>query len=93
MGILAWTVAWAVVCGAVASARGRSFFGWFLIGALISPLALIVLFAMENLAETKRRNLRAAEESRDLRECPFCAESIKRQATVCKFCRKEVVPV
>ena len=29
----------------------------------------------------------------DTRECPYCAETIKAKATVCRFCNKEVEPV
>lgn len=28
----------------------------------------------------------------DTRKCPFCAESIKTEATVCRFCQKELQP-
>jgi hypothetical protein len=29
----------------------------------------------------------------DTRECPYCAETIKKKATVCRFCGKNVVPI
>jgi uncharacterized membrane protein (DUF485 family) len=29
----------------------------------------------------------------DTRECPFCAEIIKKKATVCRFCGKTVEPI
>lgn len=32
----------------------------------------------------------AAMQSRDVKQCPFCAETIKREATICRYCRREV---
>jgi hypothetical protein len=29
----------------------------------------------------------------DTRDCPFCAELIKKKATVCRFCGKKVPPI
>ncbi|AEF84091.1 hypothetical protein TREPR_3645 [Treponema primitia ZAS-2] len=29
----------------------------------------------------------------DTRECPFCAETIKKAAKICRFCGKEVEPI
>jgi len=29
----------------------------------------------------------------DTRECPFCAEPIKKKATVCRFCGKTIEPI
>ena len=104
---LIWFLAWGIVCGAVASNRGRSPILWFIIGAAISPLALIVLLTMPNLeierkseqeaaarrAEASARQQRETIAARELRDCPYCAEPIKRQAKLCRHCGKEVEPV
>ena len=38
--------------------------------------------------------LRGAETLQtDIRQCPFCAEDIKKAAIVCKHCGREVEPV
>jgi DNA-directed RNA polymerase subunit RPC12/RpoP len=37
------------------------------------------------LIETSQNN--------DTRECPYCAETIKKKATVCRFCGKDVEPI
>jgi hypothetical protein len=32
-------------------------------------------------------------ESREERECPYCAERILKKAKVCRFCGREVTPL
>ena len=107
MELLIWFFAWGVVCGAVASNRGRNPILWFIIGAVISPLALIVLLTMPNLeierkkeeeaaasrAEQSAREQRERLAARELRDCPYCAEPIKRQAKLCRHCGKEIEPL
>jgi hypothetical protein len=40
-----------------------------------------------NVTTNMRQNISS---SSDTRECPFCAELIKKKATVCRFCGKAV---
>jgi hypothetical protein len=102
--LILWFLAWGCTCAAVAAVRGRNAIGWFLIGALISPLGLIVLLSMPNLnlvAQTalavrsfteQREDVERRYESkpRDTMLCPWCAETIKAAAKICRFCNREV---
>ena len=48
-----------IVCAAIGSNKGRSGFGWFLMGGLLGPFGLILAFAVEKQASalTKSKNV------------------------------------
>jgi len=72
----------ALVVGLIASGRGRSGFGWFILACLISPLlaGLIVLLS-SNLAATSVRPSPSTHV-----KCPDCKELILKDARVCRYC-------
>lgn len=77
----------ACVCGGVASARGRSGIGWFLVGLLIWPVALIFLLVLpRNQKVVEKRQI----EDGELVRCSQCAELIRPDARICKHCRSPV---
>ena len=47
-------------------------------------------FGMAKLQETVNEAIKKIHERCFTRECPFCAEIIKKQAKICKHCNKEV---
>jgi hypothetical protein len=83
--IIFWLIA-SIIVGVIASSRGRSGGGWFLLSLLISPLLTIVPVLALPKQMTRRQALQ-------LRACPFCAEVIRREAKVCKHCHHEVAPI
>jgi hypothetical protein len=73
----------AIIVGVGASTRGRDGGGWFFLAILISPLlAGLLLLALPRFERTKIL--------RGLRKCPFCAETVKLEAKVCKHCRSQL---
>ncbi|HQR22430.1 MAG TPA: zinc ribbon domain-containing protein [Burkholderiaceae bacterium] len=84
MGYVLFWVLSAAVVGVAAASRGRSGFGWFLLSLAISPLLGLVLALV-----LPRRETAVA----DTRECPFCAETIKAKAAVCRYCQRELPPL
>lgn len=80
-----------VICAVILAGRkGRSAFGWGLLCAVI-PLAILILLCLSTQETAKVQNMRKLDEM-DYRDCPFCDERIRRAASVCKHCGKDVEP-
>ena len=77
MFIFLWFL-FAIFVGVYASSYcERTGFGWFLLGLFISPLlAFIILLAIGKNKDA-------------FKKCPQCAETIKSEAKICKFCHSE----
>lgn len=61
----------------IAWRKGHSDLKWLLYGFLIWPVALI-------------HSLMISDYEHDFKTCPFCAERIKRQAKVCRYCGRDI---
>ena len=87
--ILIWFVS-SIIVGVAASSRNRSGFGWFLLSALFSLLVggLWLFVLPTRVGRLTRRE--AIEQLRTLRECPHCAETVKREAKICKHCHRDL---
>lgn len=89
--VVGWLVL-SVVVGVVASARGRSGFGYFLLAAVLSPLVGLVLA----LALPAKFQPVAADPDRPTPEthvrCPDCRELVRADARKCKHCGAALVP-
>ena len=85
-----WFV-FSIFVGIIASAKGRSGIGWFVLAIVISPLiaVIVLLLAGENKAEMARR----AIESGSMRKCDQCAELVQVDAIKCKHCGSTLGPV
>lgn len=88
MEIFLFWLLFSIVVGAVASSRGRSGFGWFLLAMLISPLLAIIFVA---LAPSRAKPAGAPTPATHVK-CPDCAELVLREAKVCKHCGCRLVP-
>ena len=68
--------------------KGGTFFGGFLLAVLVSPLlgALIVALSKTHTASLEKRALKTGAS----KKCPFCAELVKPEAKVCRFCNREI---
>jgi hypothetical protein len=79
--ILFLATPWAGIGGIIGAninaKKGHSGLVGFLGGALLGP-CLVWLFLLQR--------------DNRLRKCPFCAEWIKKEASVCRFCNKELRP-
>lgn len=82
MAILIIWIIGAAIAWTVANNKGRSTGGWTLAALLLSPLVVLILLVLPSIK---------GEDA--TRQCPYCAETIKAGASICRFCNKEVTPV
>lgn len=78
-----------ICAGMVARNKGRSFFGFFLLSLLLSPL-IGIIFALVMSKNQKKLDETALQHGH--KKCPKCAEIIKAEAVVCKHCGNEEFP-
>ncbi len=72
---------------AIAKGKGHSFFLWWLYGAAIWIVAFPhSLFLKRNVAALENASLSTG----DMKKCPACAEIIKAEAVVCRYCGRDL---
>jgi hypothetical protein len=88
-------------CYYIAGQKNRNEVGWFLLGFLFSFVALIALVAVPKIEKLEYQPSSASPTPSLLkpietpsrsteRACPFCAETIKVAAKICRFCQRDV---
>jgi hypothetical protein len=77
----------AIITGIAASSRGRSGFGWFILGCLFSIFALLAVLIMSS----QKRDPSAPSPTTHVR-CPDCKELVLKEARVCKHCGCKLIP-
>jgi hypothetical protein len=87
MEILIIAILIGFIPAAIASSKGRNFVAWWLYGAALFIVALphaLLMKADEKALEGEKLA------SGTNRKCPFCAEIIKAEARVCRFCGRDL---
>lgn len=77
-----------VAVAVLASRRGRSGLGWFIVSLLLSPvLGFVFVLVLRDLAHASN------EPTPDTHvRCPDCKELVRRDASKCKHCGCKLVP-
>jgi hypothetical protein len=71
----------------IAKNKGKNFIVWWIYGALI----FIVALPHSLLMKPDLKSIEADAIADGAKKCPFCAEIVKKDALVCRYCHKELV--
>lgn len=70
----------------IAQSKGKSFIGWWIYGALL----FIVALPHSLIMKADAKSLEAEALADGGRKCPYCAEIVKAEAKVCRFCQRDI---
>lgn len=88
MTVVVWML-FGIGAAIAASNKGRSVFGWFLLGVLLGPFGLLFVLLLPKTGKKVNPDYvrpGGVIEVPDMKICPMCAEEIKRAAVKCKHC-------
>jgi uncharacterized membrane protein YeaQ/YmgE (transglycosylase-associated protein family) len=76
-----------VAAGQIYEKKGRSAGTGFLGGFVLGPIGVLLASVAAPDASGLEKN---AQLDRTLRKCPSCAEFVKLEANVCRFCQRDL---
>jgi len=86
MGFFLFAILIGLLPAYIAQGKGKSFVLWWIYGALLFIVALPHSLLMKADANAVEANALAD----GAKKCPYCAELVKKEAVVCRFCHREL---
>lgn len=82
MEIMFFAIILGLIPAFIAKSKGRSFPLWYIYGVAIFIVALIHSIVI------KKNDTAFVDEG--MLKCPYCAEFVKKEAKVCRYCNREL---
>src|SRR6478609_9446994 len=90
MEIIVFWLLFCAIAGAIASSKGRGFLPWFFYAMPIPIVTIIWALALKKKPVLSDQRGGAVE---DMKKCEHCAEPIRLDAKICRFCNRDVAVV
>ena len=88
-GILIIAVLIGLIPATIAEHKGRPFWKWWIYGAALFIVALIHALLIPTPEDIKR-----ADKAREgYSACPWCAEMVRNEALICRYCSRDLEAV